>query len=194
MKSSSNIDCDQDSDVSFENDTDEEIDTAEIEEEDWIECMKRSTATATERMQAARIPCWIETHRRMIWRLAMGIASLPDERLAKKAPEWNPSLSIKIKTCRSVGRSEKKIGSSWQKNRERWKEMGGAGHSPRTRLTLIGWPIPTRRFPCRRGKAYRRSPRSLPCLRSKAFTKDQTVFDTLANTDKERKVLKGSRA
>ena len=36
-------DCDQDSDISFMNDTDEEIDTAEIEEEDWIEYMKRST-------------------------------------------------------------------------------------------------------------------------------------------------------
>ena len=34
---SSNTDCDQDSDVSFMNDTDEEIDTAEIEEEEWIE-------------------------------------------------------------------------------------------------------------------------------------------------------------
>ena len=38
--SSSNTDCDQDSDVSFKNDTDEEIDT-------WIECMKRSTAIAS---------------------------------------------------------------------------------------------------------------------------------------------------
>ena len=40
---SSNTNCDQDSDISFMNDTDEEIDTAVIEEEDWIEYMKRST-------------------------------------------------------------------------------------------------------------------------------------------------------
>ena len=33
-------------------DTDEEIDTAEIEEEERIEYMKRSTATAVERMKA----------------------------------------------------------------------------------------------------------------------------------------------
>ena len=33
---SSNTDYDQDSDVSFMKDTDEEIDTAEIEEEAWI--------------------------------------------------------------------------------------------------------------------------------------------------------------
>ena len=38
---SSNTDCDQDSDVSVMNDTDEEIDTAEIEEEQWIEYMRR---------------------------------------------------------------------------------------------------------------------------------------------------------
>ena len=33
---SSNTNCDQDSDISFMNDTDEEMDTAVIEEEDWI--------------------------------------------------------------------------------------------------------------------------------------------------------------
>ena len=63
--SSSNTDYDQDKDISFMKDTDEEIDTDEIEEEDWIEYMKRSTATAVEKMKAAKIPCWIETHRRM---------------------------------------------------------------------------------------------------------------------------------
>ena len=36
---SSNTDCDQDSDISFMNDTEEEIDTAEIEEEYWIDHM-----------------------------------------------------------------------------------------------------------------------------------------------------------
>ena len=38
---SSNTHKDQDSDVSFENDTEEEIDTTEIEEEDWIDYMKK---------------------------------------------------------------------------------------------------------------------------------------------------------
>ena len=83
---SSNTDCDQDSDVYFMTDTDEEIDTAEIGEE-WIEYVKRSTAISIERMKAANIPCWIEAHSRMKWRLAMRIASLPDERWAKKAAE-----------------------------------------------------------------------------------------------------------
>ena len=34
---SSNTNCDQDSDISFMNDTDEEMDTAVIEQIDWIE-------------------------------------------------------------------------------------------------------------------------------------------------------------
>ena len=86
---------DQDSDISFMKDTDEEIDTGEIEEEDWIEYMKRSTATAVDRMKTAKVPCWIATRRRMKWRLAMKIASLPYERWAKKAAEWNPGLSTR---------------------------------------------------------------------------------------------------
>ena len=106
--SSSNTDCDQDSDVSFANDTDEENGTPEIEQEDWIEYRKRSTAEAEERMNAAKIPCWIETHRRMKWRLAMRITSLPKETWARKAAEWNPGHNTKIKTCRAVGRPTKR--------------------------------------------------------------------------------------
>ena len=73
-----------------------------------MEDMKRSTATAIERMTAAKIPCWIETHREMKWRLEMRIASLPDERWANKAAEWNPDLSIKHQTYRPVGRPRKR--------------------------------------------------------------------------------------
>ena len=59
-----NTDCDQDSGISFMNDTDEEIETAEIDEEDWIDYMKRSTGEAMQRMKTAKIKCWIKTHRR----------------------------------------------------------------------------------------------------------------------------------
>ena len=38
------------------NDIDEEIDTAEIAEEDWIEYMKRSIEEAMERMKTAKNP------------------------------------------------------------------------------------------------------------------------------------------
>ena len=62
---SSNADRHQDSDISFMNDTDEEIDTAV--EEDWIEYIKRSTDEAMQRMETAIIQCWIKAHRRMKW-------------------------------------------------------------------------------------------------------------------------------
>ena len=55
---SSNTNCDQDSDISFMNDTDEEIDTAVIEEVDWIGHMKRSTDEATEQMNNTKTECW----------------------------------------------------------------------------------------------------------------------------------------
>ena len=42
------------------NDTDEEIDTAVVEEENWTEYMKRSTEEAIERMKTAKIQCWIK--------------------------------------------------------------------------------------------------------------------------------------
>ena len=74
---SSNTNCDQDSDISFMNDNDEEIDTAVIEEEDRIEYMKRSTDVAIEQMKTPKIQCWIKTHRRMKWILAMRIKGSP---------------------------------------------------------------------------------------------------------------------
>ena len=51
---SSNTHKDQDSDVSFENDTEEEIDTTEFDEEYWIEYIKRSTNDAIEKMGNAK--------------------------------------------------------------------------------------------------------------------------------------------
>ena len=63
-KIGSNTHNDQDSDVSFENDLEEEIDTTEIEEEDWIEYMKRSTNDAIEKMENAKIRCWNKTHKK----------------------------------------------------------------------------------------------------------------------------------
>ena len=55
---------DQDSDVSFENDTDEEIDTTVIEEEDWIEYIKRRTDEAMEKMENVKIRCRNMTHKK----------------------------------------------------------------------------------------------------------------------------------
>ena len=55
---------DQDSDVSFGNDIDEEIDTTEIEEENWIEYIERSTGEAMEKIKNAKIRCWDKTHKK----------------------------------------------------------------------------------------------------------------------------------
>ena len=38
----------------------------------------------------------------------MRIASPPAERWVRKAAEWNPGFSTKIKTCRAVGRLRKR--------------------------------------------------------------------------------------
>ena len=80
---------DVDSEVTFEEDSDEEMDTVEIEEEDWIEYMKRSIVDALDKMERAKIHSWNRTQK-MKWKLALRIATLPNERWMVKAAEWNP--------------------------------------------------------------------------------------------------------
>ena len=70
--------------MTFEEDSDEEMDTIEIEEEDWIEYKERSTEEAMEKMERAKIRCWIQTHKRMKWRLVLRIATSPSERWLRK--------------------------------------------------------------------------------------------------------------
>ena len=55
---------DQDSDVSFESDNDEEIDAAEIEEEDWVDYIRKSTNEATENMGNEKNRGWKKTHKK----------------------------------------------------------------------------------------------------------------------------------
>ena len=54
--SKANSDCDHDNDVSSLEAKDEEFDRIEIEEEDWIEYIKRSTKEAEEQMRKTKIP------------------------------------------------------------------------------------------------------------------------------------------
>ena len=82
---------DLDSGVSFDEDSERDIDTVEIEEEDWIDYIRRSTADAIDKMEHAKIRCWNKTHRKMKWKLALRIATSPSERWLKKAAEWNLS-------------------------------------------------------------------------------------------------------
>ena len=98
---------DVDSDVSFEDDADDELDTTSIEE-DWIEYIKRSTEEAVEKMESAKIRCWNKTHKKMKWRLAMRIATSPSDRWLRKAGEWNLELSTRYRTNRAIGRPRKR--------------------------------------------------------------------------------------
>ena len=73
-----------DSGVTFDEDSEKDIDTAEIEEEDWFDYIRRSTADAIVKMEHAKIRCWNRTHRKMKWKLALRIATSPSERWIKK--------------------------------------------------------------------------------------------------------------
>ena len=55
---------DVDNEVTIEDDADEELDTTAIEEEDWIDYIKRSTEDAMEKMESAKIRCWNKTHKK----------------------------------------------------------------------------------------------------------------------------------
>ena len=99
---------DVDSEVTFDEDSDKEMDTIEIEEEDWIKYIKRSTADALDKMERAKIRCWNKTHKKMKWKLALRIATSPSERWLKKAAEWNPDLSSRYRTNRAIGRPRKR--------------------------------------------------------------------------------------
>ena len=99
---------DMDSGVTFDEDSDKDIDTVEIEEEDWIDYIRRSTADAIDKMEHAKIRCWNKTHRKMKWKLALRIATSPSERWIKKAAEWNPELSSRYWTNRTIGRPKKR--------------------------------------------------------------------------------------
>ena len=97
--SDQNSNKDQDSDVSFQEDTEEEIDATE-DEEDGIEHIKRSTNEAEEHLQKHTIQCWIEIHRRLKWRMARRIVSLPEKRWTRRAFDWHPGLDNSIRTRR----------------------------------------------------------------------------------------------
>ena len=98
---------DVDSEVSFEDDADEEIDTTSIEEGDWIEYIKRSTEEAKEKMESAKIRCWNKTQK-MKWKLALRIATSPSDRWLRKAADWNPELSTRYTINRAIGRPRKR--------------------------------------------------------------------------------------
>ena len=80
-----------------------------IEEEEWVEYIKRSTIEAMEKMENEKIRGWKLTQRRKKWRLAMRIETPQKERWLIKVAEWNPELSSKYRTNRSIGRPRKRL-------------------------------------------------------------------------------------
>ena len=83
------------------------IGAASVEEEDWVEYIKRSTEEAMEKMESAKIRCWNKTQK-MKWKLALRIATSPIDRWLRKAAEWNPELSTRYWITRAIGRPRKR--------------------------------------------------------------------------------------
>ena len=130
-------------------DTDEEIDTAEIEEEEWIEYMKRSTATAIERMKAVEIQCGLkhtekwngvwkwELHRFQMYdgqrKQQNGTAASEsntrhDDWWEDQKKRWEDEINEFLKPAETeeMKGNEIKNNDTWikvAKNRERWKAM-----------------------------------------------------------------------
>ena len=55
---------DVDSEVTLDDDADEEMDTSAIEERDWIDNRKRSAVDAMYKVERAKIRCWNRTHKK----------------------------------------------------------------------------------------------------------------------------------
>ena len=100
---------DVDGEVSFEDDADEEIDTTLIEEEDWIEYIKkkdrRSHGTDGKRNDPMLEQ---DSQKKLKWKLALRVATSPSDRWLRKAAEWNSELSSRYRTNRPIGRPRKR--------------------------------------------------------------------------------------
>ena len=105
---------DVDSEVSFEEDADDEIDTTliEEEEEDWIEYIKRSTEDAMEKMGKRKDSMLEQDSQKMKWKLALRIATSPSDRWLRKAADRNPELSTRYRTNRAIG-SNNQTNKTW---------------------------------------------------------------------------------
>ena len=88
--------------------SDEEMDTIEIEEEDWIEYIKRSIVDAMDKMERAKIRCWNRTHKKWNgnWHWELQLHRVKDgwKRLLNGTLIWVQD----IKTNRAIGRPRKR--------------------------------------------------------------------------------------
>ena len=128
--------------MTFEDDPDDEMDTTAIEEEDWIDYIKRSTVDALDKMERAKIRCWNRTHKKMKCKLALRIAASPSERWLKKAAEWNPDLSSRYQTNRAIGRPRKRWEDDISSNKYLKKRKMKTQSREAIKPTRIGSTLP----------------------------------------------------
>ena len=138
--------------------------------------MKRSTATAVERMKAANIPCWIETHRRMNGAWQRELPRFQMKNGQRKRQNGTPALaSNREDESNHFFKPEETEVTKFNDKTMTRRKIGKANvqlqqHIPKSLTGL-------RRRLLTKDQAYRRCPRSLPCLRSRTINKDQTDFD-----------------
>ena len=60
-------------------------------------------------MEKHKIPCWIDTRRRLKWRMVRRTASLLEKkRWTRRIFDWHPGLDNSIKTQRQEGRPKRR--------------------------------------------------------------------------------------
>ena len=87
---------DVDSEVTFEDHPDKEMNTTSIEVEEWIDYIKRSTVDAGQD-GTCKDSMVEQDPQKMKWKLSLRIANSPCERWLRKAAEWSPDLSSRYK-------------------------------------------------------------------------------------------------
>ena len=86
-----------------------------------------------------KIPCWIETHRRLKLRMARRIVSLPEKRWTRRIFDWHPSLDNSIKTRRQVGRGDPKEDGRTTSTNSKRRTNQRKKQSMTSRTTIVGW-------------------------------------------------------
>ena len=117
---------DQDNDVSFESDADEEIDTSEIEEEDWVDYIK-STNDAIEKMWNERIRCWKLTQKKNEMETGDENRNITEREMVDQSSGMEPRIQLKIQDQQIDWKTKEKM--------ERWHQRipqtcGGRDRKP----------------------------------------------------------------
>ena len=105
--SEQNSNNDQDSDVSFQEEADE-IDATEKKRRRMDRSHQKEHQRGRRIFGKTKIPCCIVTHRRLKWRMARRIDSLPEQRWTKRVFDWHLGLNTSNRTRRQFGRPKRR--------------------------------------------------------------------------------------